>query len=45
MRYGYLSLDTTGDIEAQLINIADALGRRMLDERAQSANEAVAAEA
>jgi hypothetical protein len=45
MRYGYLALDMSGDIEAQLINIADTLGRRMLDERAQSANEAVAAEA
>ena len=45
MRYGYLALDMSGDIEAQLIKIADTLGRRMLDERAQSANEAVAAEA
>lgn len=44
MKYGYLSIDVSKDIDAQLIEIADTLSKRILEERAEAASAAAKSE-
>jgi hypothetical protein len=41
MDYGFLAIDLNGDLESQLIDIADTLSKRILSERVKSANSAL----
>ena len=43
MEYGFLAVDIDEDLEAQLVDIADTLSKRILNERAEAAASAAQA--